>query len=170
LIMRHDKQSFAQDAIQAAQVGKLIGDYVRMLYFSAYARALEISVRQIKERVDPFTGSFISYIPTTLTLLCFGLKIEAQFQAGEQRQAIELQQLGVQRINQALEFTTGDAQNLRQQYIEERKGWELYYDTLLALERGIQNGDPFAEHLRRRARKLTSAMAIAAGVPRASAD
>ncbi|MEO1299460.1 MAG: hypothetical protein AAFW75_27530, partial [Cyanobacteria bacterium J06636_16] len=37
LIMRHDKEGFAQEAIAMAKVGKQIGDYVRILMFSAYA-------------------------------------------------------------------------------------------------------------------------------------
>jgi hypothetical protein len=41
LIMRHDKESFAQESINASQVGKLIGDYIRVLYFSAYARVID---------------------------------------------------------------------------------------------------------------------------------
>ncbi len=39
LIMRHDKDAFAGEAIAAAHVGKLIGDDVRILVFSAYADA-----------------------------------------------------------------------------------------------------------------------------------
>ena len=34
LIMRHDKEAFAADAIKAASFGNLIGDYIRTLYFS----------------------------------------------------------------------------------------------------------------------------------------
>jgi hypothetical protein len=37
LIMRHDKKAFVQEAIESAQLGKLVGDYVRILHLSAYA-------------------------------------------------------------------------------------------------------------------------------------
>jgi len=40
LIMRHDKEVFANEAIKAAATGKLIGDYTRILYFSEYAKVL----------------------------------------------------------------------------------------------------------------------------------
>ena len=40
LIMRHDKESFAKEAIKSAHISKLIGDYIRILYFSAYARII----------------------------------------------------------------------------------------------------------------------------------
>ena len=35
--MRHDKDRYAGAAIEAAQAGKLVGDDVRILTFSAYA-------------------------------------------------------------------------------------------------------------------------------------
>jgi hypothetical protein len=157
LIMRHDKKAFAQEAIQAAQVGKLIGDYVRILYFSAYARAVEVDLQEIKDRLDPFTGSFISHIPTTLTSLRFALKAESFFMACESRLGVEFLELGTQRISQALEFATVE---LRQQYLRERQGWDLYYEILLALEKGIRDGDPFADDLHRKANELVSGLAI----------
>ncbi len=170
LFMRHDKKAFAQDAIQAAQVGKLVGDYVRILYFSAYAQAIGGDIRKVKDRLDPFTGSFISYIPTTLTTLRFALKVEALFTAGETQQAVEFLKLGTQRIGQAIQFTAGDSGKLTQQYLQERQSWALYYDTLTALEKGIQNGDLFAEDLRRRAQDLISAFAIQMEKPQAPID
>jgi hypothetical protein len=151
LIMRHDKQAFAQEAIQSAQVGKLVGDYVRILYFSAYARAIGADLNEIKNSLDPFTGSFISYIPTTLTLLRFALKAEALFQAGNSQLAVDFLNLGSQRISQALAFADHE---LQERYEVERQGWNLYYDTLLALENGINAGDPFAEALRLKAQDL----------------
>jgi hypothetical protein len=154
LFMRHDKSAFAQDAIQTAQVGKLIGDYVRILYFSAYAQALDEDIHQIKERVNPFTGSFISYIPITLTLLRFALKAEALFCSGEAQLGHEFVRMGTQRIDQALQFAFIDKGKLRRQYEQERQGWSLYYDTLSALEKGLQDGDPFALEMRRKAQDI----------------
>ena len=40
LVMRHDKEAYAGAAIEAAEVGKMVGDDIRILVFSAYARAL----------------------------------------------------------------------------------------------------------------------------------
>merc|ERR1740121_428891 len=37
LIMRHDKECFAMEAMEAARIGKMVGDYERMLLFSEYA-------------------------------------------------------------------------------------------------------------------------------------
>ena len=160
LFMRHDKRAFAQDAIQAAQVGKLIGDYVRILYYSAYAQALDKDLHQFKERVDPFTGSFISYIPITLTLLRFALKAEALFSSGDSQLGRKFVSMGTQRIDQALNFAFIDQGKLEQQYQQERQGWALYYDTLSALEKGLQDGDSFALEIRRKAQDLIRGLAI----------
>jgi len=73
LIMRHDKKSFAGEAIQSAYTGKLIGDYARILHFSYYARALPWSVKRIKDMIDPFTGCFVSTIPFTVVSLRLAL-------------------------------------------------------------------------------------------------
>ena len=157
LIMRHDKQAFAQEAIQSAQVGKLVGDYLRILYFSAYARAVGKELSAVKDRLDPFTGSFISYIPTTLTLLRFAMKAEALFQAGRSQLAVDILNLCSQRISQALRFV---GSQLREQYEQERLGWDLYYDVLQALENGIRDGDTFAVDLGRKTKQLISSYTI----------
>ena len=31
LVMRHDKEAFAREAIESAEIGRIVGDYVRML-------------------------------------------------------------------------------------------------------------------------------------------
>ena len=160
LFMRHDKRAFAPDAIQAAQVGKLVGDYVRILYFSAYAQALDEDVHQIKERVDPFTGSFMSYIPITLTMLRFALKAETLFSSGDSQLGHDFVRMGAERIGQAMQFAFDERGKLRLQYQQERQGWALYYDTLTALEQGLQDGDLFALEIRRKAQELISRFAI----------
>jgi hypothetical protein len=160
LLMRHDKKAFAQEAIQAAEVGKLVGDYVRILYFSAYAQTLEENLHTIKERVDPFTGGFISYIPITLTYLRFMLKAESLFRSGDTHLGVEFIKLGAQRIKQAIDFAFGDKQYLKRQYRQERHGWNLYYQTISALEKGIEEGDEFALNLRIKAQALVKEFAI----------
>jgi hypothetical protein len=46
--MRHDKEAFAGEAMKAAAIGKLIGDYVRILMFSHYVRVLPWSFQSVK--------------------------------------------------------------------------------------------------------------------------
>jgi len=67
LIMRHDKEAFAQEAIESAEIGRTVGDYVRMLYFSGYAGALPVKESELKELFDPFTGCFISKLRCTFS-------------------------------------------------------------------------------------------------------
>ena len=160
LLMRHDKQAFAQEAIQAAEVGKLVGDYVRILYFSAYAQALEQDVHAIKARVDPFTGSFISHIPITLTYLRFALKVESLFKSGNTSLGVEFVRLAAQRIQGAVDFAFGEAAALKRRYEHERQGWDLYYNTLAAIENGVKAGDEFALDLRRTAQDLVKRSAL----------
>merc|ERR1719333_1495570 len=38
LIMRHDKEAFAAEAMEAARIGKMVGDYERIFLFSEYSR------------------------------------------------------------------------------------------------------------------------------------
>jgi len=160
LLMRHDKTAFAQEAIQAAEVGKLVGDYVRILYFSAYAQALEQDVHAIKARVDPFTGSFISHIPITLTYLRLALKAESFFKSGDMDLGVEFIRLAAKRIQGAIDFAFGETAALKRRYEYEHQGWDLYYNTLAAIENGVKAGDEFALDLRRTAQDLVKRSAL----------
>jgi len=163
LIMRHDKEAFAQTAIQSAKVGTLIGDYLRILYFSAYARALAGDVAEVKRILDPFTGCFISRVPTTVAYLRFALKAASLHESGNQQQALEFVTLGARRIPGALEFVQGEASPLRHCYEQERAGWHLYYDTLSAVEQALTRGDSLALKLRERAAALVARSLVRAG-------
>ena len=160
LIMRHDKEAFAQEAIQSAHIGKLIGDFERILYFSAYARALAENVGKVKRLFDPFTGGFISQIPTTLVLLRFALKAASFFAHGQEDQGLEFVKTGIPRIRKALDFVRGDPSPLKQQYENERRGWDLFYDTLEAVEEALDRRDDFALDLRRKAQKIMEDCAL----------
>ena len=144
LIMRHDKEAFAQEAIETAYIGKLVGDYVRILYFSAYAEALDGNTGKIKDIADPFTGCFISKIPSTLVYLRFALKASSFFTAGKVEQGIDFIKTGARRISNALDFVKGENSQLKEQYKKERLGWDLFFDTLSAVEKAIESKDEFA--------------------------
>jgi len=153
LIMRHDKEAFAKEAMAAAHVGQLIGDYERILYFSAYSRVLSDNARSVKDVIDPFTGCFVSMIPTTVTYLRFALKCASLFQDGNTDQALQFVTLGTERITEALSFVRGENSELKQKYVRERRGWDIYYDTLSAVETALKDEDAFAVALRDRARE-----------------
>jgi len=160
LIMRHDKKALAQEAIESAYVGKVVSDYVRILYFSAYARALTEGVAKLKEAVDPFTGCFISKIPATVVYLRFAFKAQSFFAEGKEDQGHEFIQTGAKRIMDALDFVSGENSMLKQYYEKERLGWDLYYNTLSAVEEALKRGDGFALELCQEAKTIINECAI----------
>ena len=163
LIMRHDKEAFAQEAIQSAHMAKLVGDYIRILYFSSYARILTEDVVHLKDIVDPFTGCFISKIPFSVVFLRFAFKAASFFDAGKDEQGLEFVKTGAKRIINSLDFMIGENSLLRQSYEKERLGWNLYYDILSAIEDGLNKGDGFALDLKKKAESIVRQCAISSG-------
>lgn len=143
LIMRHDKGAFAQEAIRNAYIDKLIGDYVRILYFSAYAEELNEDVKRLKDNIDPFTGCFVSMIPLSIVHMRFGLMAASLFSEGKAAQALEFIKSGTKRIMGAIKFIRGKENLFIEIYKKERLGWNLYYDTLSSIEDGLRDGDRF---------------------------
>lgn len=154
LIMRHDKEAFAQDAIASATPGKIVGDYVRTLLFSEYGKAISLDIRKVKQMVDPFTGCFISMVPVTVVLIRFFLKALALYASKHHDQADEFILMGVPRMRDALEFVYGRESQLKKSYEKERDGWGLYYDILDAIEKGLKENDGFSQALREKAENI----------------
>ena len=151
LIMRHDKESFAQEAIKSAHVSKLIGDYIRILYFSAYGRVISEDLKQVKDLVDPFTGCFISYIPKTVVYLRFALKAVSLFGEGKMNEASEFVCSGAKRISAAIDFSSDEAGRLKARYQNERRAWKLFYDAMAAVEDSIQAENKLGLELKQKA-------------------
>ena len=141
LIMRHDKEAFAQEALKNAELGKIAGDYIRMLYFSEYARAVTANTEELKEILNPFTGSFISKIPITLSMLRFALKAADFFKNGEAEKARKFLYHNASRLDSAIDFIKGDESKLKKQVAAERNGWDRFYDILDKAEE-LQTSDP----------------------------
>ena len=156
LIMRHDKETFAQAAIKSAHTGAMIGDYVRTIYFSAYASLLTDDIYEIKSLLDPFTGCFISRIPITVAYLRFSFNAASFFSSGKKQQGLEFIKNGSSRLGHAIAFTCGENSQFKQRYEFERTGWNLYYDILQAVERALAESDDFALRMREKAQKLTA--------------
>ncbi|MEE9200208.1 MAG: hypothetical protein V3V45_02065, partial [Candidatus Brocadiales bacterium] len=158
LFMRHDKESFAGEAIRAAATGKLVGDYQRILLFSHYARSLPWGLERIKEKIDPFTGSFVSHLPMTIVYLRLALKAASFFASGSEGDAhkgLEIMELGSRRLSATLhELSGGDGKSVGEKYKREKTAWDLYYDILDHIEAGIKSNDPFALDLREKAQRL----------------
>jgi hypothetical protein len=151
LIMRHDKEAFAQDAIEAAYIGKLVGDYNRILLFSYYAALLSEKVSSIKEILDPFTGCFISKIPSTVVYLRFALKAASFFAKGQLEQGVAFINNGAKRISEVMQFCLGKNNEMKRLLEKERKGWEIYYDILAVIQKTLNSEDPFAISLKKKA-------------------
>ncbi|MBW2061399.1 MAG: hypothetical protein JRI95_07535 [Deltaproteobacteria bacterium] len=156
LVMSHNKEAFAQEAIQSAHLGKLVGDYVRILYFSAYAHTLTNDVSKLKEAINPFTGCFVSRLPTTVVYLRFGLKAASFFNTGQKKEGLEFISVGARRIMEALDFIRGQNSLLKQTYEKERLGWNLYYDTLSAIEDAFEHNDEFSLELQKKAKNIVN--------------
>lgn len=157
LIMRHDKEGFAQEAIKLAKVGKQIGDYIRILLFSAYAQALSADITPVKTATDPFTGCFISELPITVALLRFALKVGTLTQTDQLAEATEFITTGVPQLLETITFMQrqdASLSPLQQTYAAERHGWDQFYDGLDALETALCQGDPLAASLRETARQI----------------
>ena len=131
LIMRHDKEAFAGDSIAAAKLGTWIGDLLRQLYFSYYARFLPGGIAVVKEELDPFTGCFISSCPLTMIFLRLVLKILCEPENGRVLLDLAENRLG-SFVN--AEETPG---TVKSDWIREKDGWDLYYDCLDLLESGL---------------------------------
>jgi hypothetical protein len=151
LIMRHDKEAFAQEAMEAAKIGKLVGDYTRILLFSAYSNLLNAENFRIKNWLDPFTGCFISKIPVTVVYLRFALKAMQFFIDGKDKEGIEFIKNGVRRISETLRLLDTYFES---EYRDERAGWELYYDILTACRSALEKNDPFAIDLEKKAEEI----------------
>lgn len=156
LIMRHDKEGFAQEAIAMAKVGKQIGDYLRILMFSAYARTISQNLDKVKTVTDPFTGCFISHLPVTVTLLRLALKVATLFNQGNSQAAIEFIRTGVPQLKEGLHFTQGEASGLQQAYKREWQGWQLFYQALTEVEKALQKKEDWALAVQKAAQQIVS--------------
>jgi hypothetical protein len=154
--MRHDKEGFAQEAIAMAGVGKQIGDYLRILLFSAYADALPPGADEIKNSIGPFTGCFVSQLPITVTLLRFALKAAILFNEGNHQEAMDFLRTGVLQLQEELSFTQGRPSALQQVYERERLGWQIFYKSLAAVEQGLRSNEDWALSVRKAAKRIVS--------------
>jgi hypothetical protein len=172
LVMRHDKEAYAGAAIEAAEVGKMVGDDIRILVFSAYARALAdgsvaagsaaggTTVAALKALMDPFTGGFISELPITTVLLRFALRIVEAYAAGQPERGRDYATLGSGRLGETLR-SIADRAGFRASIEGERRQWNALYETIDGLEVALHAGDPGALALRDRARELIDGWRLA---------
>jgi hypothetical protein len=134
LIMRHDKEAFAQEAIEAAYLGKVVGDYVRTIVFSYYAKALPWGAAKTKQATDPFTGGFVSEYPITVVSLRMALDALAEYDKSlADGDAFVTMAAG--RLTDVLAMVNDSDTNLERQFRDEKAAWDSYYDALAAIAR-----------------------------------
>jgi hypothetical protein len=154
LVMRHDKQAFAQEAIKAAATGKQIGDYIRILLFSNYARILPWEFEDIKKHTDPFTGCFISRVPLCVVYLRFSLQALQLYASGQREKAADFIIKGAERLLKMITYLGRPNNPLSGLYHKEKDAWELFYDILDAFE---EEKDPAAKsHFSKRFKDILS--------------
>ncbi|MFO7599192.1 MAG: hypothetical protein R6X27_05210 [Candidatus Desulfacyla sp.] len=166
LIMRHDKETFAGQAIAGAGPGKYIGDLARTLLFSYYARALPWPLTEIKGVIDPFTGCFVCKIPFTVVYLRLGLKLLEVFARETptgSAEGLKLLALAVDRIESLMRDLEAPQNPLMETFLEEKRGWNLFYDVLDCIEAGLERGDGAAALLRQKARGLVNDCLVQTG-------
>ena len=155
LIMRHDKTAFAGEAIEAARVGKMTGDYIRTLLFSFYSRSLPWDFGEIKESIDPFTGCFVSAIPFTVVLLRFALKTASMCASPDERQTgIDFFRLGIERIGSVIGMLSENREILRDRYYREKEAWDTFYDVLEIISGREADCDEFVRDIHAQARVI----------------
>jgi hypothetical protein len=158
LIMRHDKDIIAANAVIDAEAGRGTSELLRLLQFSYFAQALPWPVAKTKACLDPFTGCFITPIPRTLALLRFSLYLAECFSTRtkkEARKGLDFQTLGIRRLSEAMAPDSPlSPSNIKASYGFEKKGWDMYYQALDRLEDKIFKNVSWALALRRNAQAL----------------
>ena len=139
LIMRHDKEAFAVQAIKAGKAGSYVGDLVRFFVFSTYAELLEGGAEAVKEETDPFTGCFITPVPATMALIRLSLKILGP-EGGSERERTELLELASRRLAGWLNNYDDTRRNIEKEFLKEQKAWSSFYNAVDILERDINAG------------------------------
>lgn len=134
LIMRHDKHAFAGQSIEAARDGTYIADIMRILYYTFYSKALPGGIDKIKEETYPFTGSYISHFPITLSYMRLISKLLEMYEDGQTQRADLMLELGKSRL-QPLINSLLEKNVLLFEYEKEKKQWDLFYGEVEVLSR-----------------------------------
>ena len=71
-------------------------------------------------------------------------------------EAFELLKTGSLRLRKTIAWLNRKPDPLAKKYKDEKKGWDIYYDLLDALEKGIMKDDKYANGLRKKAVALVN--------------
>merc|ERR1712046_254530 len=141
LIMRHDKEAFAAEAMEAARIGKMVGDYERMLLFSEYGKFCSSDFNAVMDLVNPFTGCFCIPLPKTVMFLRFTLKALGFVADGANQDAIDFTLQGSGRVAECIQFTNrpqeGGMSKMQDLWQKEQVAWNTFYDAIEAGKKGM---------------------------------
>jgi hypothetical protein len=163
LIMRHDKEILAADVIRISHIGKLVGDYLRILNFSFFAQALPWPLKMIKAQMNPFTGCFISQLPFTVVYLRLALRAAELFASDNHvdiQNGCELLDTGSRRLHKFICQILEDPVFILKQFQEEKEAWMLYFDLLDRIEEALLKKDRRALQLKDKAESIVKDLQI----------
>ncbi len=166
LIMRQDISTISKEALNAGEVGRQVGDLVRILMFTYFSRALPWPVSETKDYLEPFAGCFISKIPITIVYSRMAMSIAEQFAEGSHEstaKAMAIQSQGAGRLSKTITYLVKNPNPLIERMDKERKAWDLYYNVIDAIEENLNAEDFFALKLLRRAENFLSECRISIG-------
>jgi hypothetical protein len=104
----------------------------------------------------------ISRMPLAISWLRLAISAASLFGEGSSfsmKEGEELVRLGASRLGEALKWFA-DEHKIREMYIREKAGWDLYYDTLNAMEKDLGKGGQFSETLRDKAMELVQSWQV----------
>jgi len=130
LIMRHDKEAFAGEAIKAAKLSTYIGDLLRTLHFTCYAEVLPWDLKDIHDLTDPFTGCFITELP--FTCIYFRLLSKIAETGNDEHRQILLDD-AKRRLKPFIESIDRGENPFADGYRKDHEGWQAFYDVLESL-------------------------------------
>ncbi len=105
----------------------------------------------------------MSRIPLTVVYLRFALRAALFFNDDREelnQQGFEFLHAGARRLLETIRKLTAQPNPLIQQFRDEQTGWNAYYDVLSSVEEKIQQGDPFALELKKRAEEVVKGCRI----------
>jgi hypothetical protein len=95
-----------------------------------------------------------------VALLRFALKVATLFQVGKTAEAIEFIKTGIPQLQDTLDFIQGHPSPLQQAYGQELTGWQLYYNALDAVEKGLHHQEPWAIEVRAAAQDIIASCQV----------
>ena len=111
-------------------------------------------MERTKRIIDPFTGCFISHIPFTVAYLRLALKGASFFKEGRDDEGFDTLRMGFTRLYRVIRELAGRPDSLKDRYLAEKQAWDIYYDLLDKVEKGLKEKDQFAIELKNRAVEL----------------